>query len=163
MSLAISFAALALSLGAFLHGRWRDKRDLLLRIVDELIAAEREGGRRLLYAIAKQQRRVQDLTPDEFIAANNAINALDLLSIYYRRRYVSRRDVLELWAKPIIEVLPAAEAFLAYRDARVKIKEWPAMRVICRDAERYLKRHGLTVPGASPAQTPTDPGTECAK
>ena len=66
------------------------------------------------------------------------------------------------WAKPIIEVLPAAEAFRAYRDTQVEIG-WPAMRVLYRDAERYLHRHGRAARMTSPAKTATDRGTEHAK
>jgi hypothetical protein len=65
-------------------------------------------------------------------------------------------------ATPIIEVLPAAEAFRAYRDAQVEIG-WPATRVLYRDAARYLQWHGLVARMTNPAKTATDRGTERAK
>lgn len=38
MTIAISVAALVLSSSVFLHGRWRDKRDLLHRIHEHLVS-----------------------------------------------------------------------------------------------------------------------------
>lgn len=37
------------------------------------------------------------------------------------------------------------------------------MRVLYRDAERYLQRHGLVARMTNPAKTATDRGTERAK
>jgi hypothetical protein len=127
VSLVISSAALALSLGAFLTSRWRDRRDLLLRIHDRMTAADQQRGRRLIYEMSEQHRRVEDLSDDEYASINNALASLNTLGLYYRRRYVRRKDILELWALPVVRILLAAEPFLAHRDELAGTR-WPELR-----------------------------------
>jgi len=125
VSLAISSAALALSLGAFLTSRWRDRRDLLLRINERLITADQQRGRRLIYDMSEKHRKAEDLNEDEYVSINNALSSLNNLGIYYRRRYIRRKDILELWALPVVRLLRAAEPFLAHRDELAGTR-WPA-------------------------------------
>ena len=79
-------------------------------------------------------------------------------------RFVGVSGKETVTATPIIDHRGAssAEAFRAYRDAQVEIG-WPAMRVLYRDAERYLQWHGLVARMTNPAKTATDRGTERAK
>jgi hypothetical protein len=108
--------ALTLSLAVFVHGRWRDKRDLLLRLHDQLVSAEKQKGRRLLYKMGEQQLRMEDLSDDDYLLINNTLAALNVLGIYYQRRYVNRKDVLEIWALTLVRTLLGAERFLASRE-----------------------------------------------
>jgi hypothetical protein len=144
VSLAISSAALALSLGAFLTSRWRDRRDLLLRIKEGLLTVDQQRGRRLIYEMSEKHRKVEDLSEDEYVSINNALSSLNNLGIYYRRRYIRRKDILELWALPVVRLLRAAEQFLAHRDELAGTR-WPELRTFALDAERYLQRHGVGV------------------
>jgi len=82
VSLAISSAALALSLGAFLTSRWRDRRDLLLRIHDRMTTADQQRGRPLIYDMSEKHRRVEDLSEDEYVSINNVLGSLNSLGIY---------------------------------------------------------------------------------
>jgi hypothetical protein len=145
VSLAISSAALALSLGAFLTSRWRDRRDLLLRVHESMIAANQQRGRRLIYDMSAKHTRVEDLSDDDYILINNALASLNNIGIYYRRRYVRRKDVLELWALPVVRLLRAAEPFLAHRDELVGTRTWPELRAFALDAGKYLQRQGVDV------------------
>lgn len=157
VSLAISVTALALSLSVFLHGRWRDKRDLLLKLHEQLVSAEKQAGRRLLYEMAERQLNVEDLSQDEHLAINNTLAAFNLLGIYYQRRYIRRADALELWAVPIVRAVPAAKTFLAHRDAQKGTEIFPQLRAMQHDAEQYLRRRQIQVRMPGPLTPPTRP------
>ena len=146
MTIVISVAALVLSLSGFLHGRWRDRRDLLLRMHEYLLAADQQRGRRLLYWMKENQILVKDLSDDEYVLINNALSSLNLLAIYYQRGYVRRKDVLELWALPVARALLAGAAFLAHRDAEQGgTLIWPQLREFGKDSEKYAQRTGMTI------------------
>jgi hypothetical protein len=145
VSLALSSAALALSLGAFVTTRWRDRRDLLLRMHDRMTAADQQRGRRLIYDMSTKQRRVEDLSDDDYVSINNTLASLNNLGIYYRRRYVRREDLLELWALPVVRLMRAAEPFLAHRDELAGTRTWPELRTFALAAEKYLQRQGVEV------------------
>ena len=146
MTIVIAVAALVLSLSSFLHGRWRDRRDLLLRIHEYLLSADQQRGRRLLYWMKEKQISVKDLSNDEYVLINNALASLNLLAIYYQRGYVRRKDVLELWALPVVRALLAGEAFLAHRDAEQGgVPIWQQLREFGKDSEKYAQRVRMTI------------------
>lgn len=116
MTITIAIAALAVSLATFLTGRWRDRRDLLLGLQDRLVSADQQRGRQLIYSLGGRPAEVEHLS-DEFVLIINAFAALNVLAIYYRRRYVRRKDALELWASTVNRVLISGEEFLNTRDA----------------------------------------------
>jgi hypothetical protein len=145
VSLVISSAALALSPGAFLTSRWRDRRDLLLRVHDRMTAADQQRGRRLIYDMSTKHKRVEDLSDEDYVSINNALASLNNLGLYYRRRYVRRKDLLELWALPVVRLLRAAEPFLAHRDELAGTHTWPELRTFALDAEKYLQRQGMDI------------------
>jgi hypothetical protein len=145
VSLAISSSALTLSVVALLASRWRDRRDLLLRINESMIAADQQRGRRAIYAMSAKHTRVEDLSDDEYDLINYALASLNALGIYHRRRYVRRDDLLELWALPVVRLLRAAEPFLVHRDELAGRYTWPELRAFALDAERYLERRGVNV------------------
>lgn len=154
MTVTISVAALVVSLAAFQYGRWRDKRDLLLKIHEHLVSADQHRGRRLLYTMKETQTRVEDISEEDYLLINNALAALNVLGIYYRRRYVHRRDVLELWAVPVLRSVLAGEAVMARRDTENGMPIWPHLRSLAQDARAYTEQAGITVqaPGALPAE-----------
>ncbi|WP_242887777.1 hypothetical protein [Actinomadura litoris] len=145
MSIAIAFLALAFSLGAFVHDRARSRRDLLLNLHERLIAADQQEGRRLLYLMAEERRQVEHLTPDEHAKINNALALLNVLALYYTRRYVRRKDVLELWAARVVRVFTAAQPVLEHRSALSGYRAARHLRALSTDAEAYLQRRRLSV------------------
>jgi hypothetical protein len=109
MSIAISIAALAVSLSAFLSTRWRDRRDLMLRVHERLVTRDQQRGRRLVFEMSEKKTQVEDLSADDYELINSALAALDVLVIYYKRRYIRRKDVLEIWAAQVLRVVRAAQ------------------------------------------------------
>lgn len=155
MTIAISTAALIISLIALLATRWRDRRDLLLRIHEHLVTADQQRGRRLIYIMSSERVRIEDLSDEDYVLINNALAALNVLGIYYQRRYIRRKDVLEFWALPVLRLLRAADAFLAHRDS-FRQPTWPQLRAFAADAQSYVQRHGMKVeiPEPWPATSP---------
>ena len=152
MSIAISVAALVFSLAAFQYGRWRDRRDLLLKVHEHLVSADQHRGRRLLYTVKERQIQVEDISEEDYLLINNALAALNVLGIYYRRRYIRRKDVLELWAVPVLRAVLAGQAIMARRDTENGMPIWPHLRSLADDARRYTEQAGMTVqaPGFRP-------------
>jgi hypothetical protein len=159
MSLLVSVAAMVVSLSAFLHSRWRDRRDLLLRFHEQLITPERQRGRRLLYEMLEKQRSIDDLSSDEHRLINNTLSMYNLLGMYYQRRYVRRGDVLELWAVALVRMAPASQMFLDHRADQVGARNFQALRMMQADAHHYLDHRQISprIPGpSSPVVPPTE-------
>lgn len=146
MTVALSAAALAVSLSSFLvnflAARRRDRRDLLLRMHERLTTADQQRGRRLLYVMSESGKRVEDLSDQDYELVNNALASLNTLGLYYRRRYVPRAALLELWAETLVRLMRPAEPFLAHRDAIRVGSIWPHLRVLAEDSRKYLRKHG---------------------
>jgi len=146
MTIALSAAALAVSLSSFLANfltaRRRDKRDLLLRMHERLTTADQQRGRRLLYVMSEEGNRVNDLSDEEYELVNSALASLDTLGVYYQHRYVPRAALLELWAEPLLRLLGPAEPFLTHRDALRGGSTWPHLHVLAEDARKYLRKRG---------------------
>jgi hypothetical protein len=141
VSLAISGAALALSAGAFALSLRRDRRDLFLRVHEGLVTTEQQSARRRLYQLYEQGKQVEDYSDDDYAIVNNALAALNVLGIYYERRYIKPRDVMQFWAVPLLRIKPAAEPFLAKRDSLALAgRVWPELRNLWADAEEFVRR-----------------------
>jgi hypothetical protein len=165
MTIAISIAAFVVSAATFSTSYWRDRRDLMLRVHQNLTTIEQQRGRRAIHRMSDQHKRVEDLTPDEYDLINNALAALDLMAVYYRRRYIPREPMLEFWAEPVLRHMRAAEPFLIHRDrdwiATTGRRTWPALHAFADDARRYVERHGLQAsaprkPDVGPADEPAE-------
>jgi hypothetical protein len=137
MSLVVSFIAILFSAFVFAYNRRASKRDLMLRIYDYLIVAERQHGRRILFEMVENHRRPADLTSEEFLAANHAVATLDLMAFLHKRRYVPRRDAVELWGVTTARTYRAARdtGFLAFRDSQHGREIWPYFRAFGQMAE----------------------------
>jgi hypothetical protein len=146
MTIAISIAAFVVSAATFSTSYWRDRRDLMLRVHERLTSIEQQRGRREIHRMGDQHKRVEDLTPDEYDKINNAIAALDVMAVYYKRKYIPREPMLEFWAEPVLRLMRAAEPFLSHRDrdwlGTTGRRTWPALHAFADDARKYLERTG---------------------
>ena len=114
MAIAISIAAVVVAASTFLASLYRDRRDLLLRFLEFLGRPDQQRGRRLIYDMAEANTRIEDLAGERYELINGALSALNVLAIYYERRYIRRKDVLEYWASSVVRTYEAADAFLAH-------------------------------------------------
>ena len=153
MTIAIAVVALAVSISTFIANWWRDKRDLLLKVHDRLTTPDSQRGRRLIY-MREQGLQPEQMPAEEHELINGALAAFNTLGIYYHRRYVRRRDVMDLWAAALVRLMPAAEAFLAYRGAVPGGSTWPYMFSLAEDARDYVQRNGIEPPAIHQAFHP---------
>jgi hypothetical protein len=145
MAIAFSIAAVVIAASTFMASLYRDRRDLLLRFLEYLGRPDQQLGRRLIYDMAEAETRVEDLG-ERYELINGALSALNVLAIYYERRYIRRKDVLEYWASNVVRTYEAADAFLAHRGTFTGRTPWPQLDLLARDAQTYLQR---TEPGAA--------------
>jgi hypothetical protein len=145
VAIAVSLVALLFSTFVFLYNRRASKRELLLRIHDQQLAADRQHGRRVLFEMAEQGQPPDDLSDEDHRAANHALAVLDLMGFLYCKRYIPRRDAMDLWARTTTRLVNAAEisGFLALRDAQNGAPIWPYLRRFAADARRrtHLVEH----------------------
>lgn len=130
MALVISILALALSAFVFVHNRRADKRKLLLQAHDQLLDADRQDGRRILFEMQEKGRSPSELSPDEYRSVNHALASFNTLGFLCRKRYVARSDAVDLWGLTTVRAYRAAEAvgFLTLRDAQNMTPVWPNLR-----------------------------------
>ncbi|WP_344450096.1 hypothetical protein [Actinocorallia aurantiaca] len=112
---------------------------------EQLVSPDRQRGRRLLYQMAKDGRSVEDLTPEEYELINNSLAYFDVLGIYYKNRYIRRKDVMEIWALPLVRLMQVAQPFLNHRDTDQGVPIWPRLRALHADAQRHLERHQVPI------------------
>jgi hypothetical protein len=128
--LAISLTALVFSAFVFAHNRRSTRRDLLLKMHEQLLAPERQSARRVLFEMGERGRRREDLAPDESEAVNHALASLDMLGYLFYRRLVPRPDVAALWGTTALRACRVAQdtGILAVRDEQNGVPVWPFLR-----------------------------------
>src|SRR5215211_384826 len=109
-ALAISIAALALSTFTFAYNRQVGRRDLLLRVHDQLVALDRQEGRRILFSMSENDRKPEDLSTEEFRLVNHSLASLDVMGFLFSRRYIPQEDALALWGPTAVRAFTAGEA-----------------------------------------------------
>jgi hypothetical protein len=134
----ISLIAFTVSIFALVDGKRRDRRDLLLRLHEQLISEEHQVGRRLLYQMGG--RPIAQLDQNEFSQINAALALFDVLGLYVHRKYVRRQDALQLWAVPTVLAWRAAQPFIEYRAAEHSYRPWPYFEELAAAAEVELRR-----------------------
>jgi hypothetical protein len=151
LAIFLSSIALVFSAFVFVYNRQTSKRELLLRIHDQQLSAERQDGRRVLFELYERRKPPESLSEDDHRAANHALSIFNVIGFLYSKRYVPRRDLIDLWALTGTRLFDAAEktGFLAMRDAQNGAPIWPYFRYFVADARRRIPR-----PEPSPAVEP---------
>ncbi|MFJ3661695.1 hypothetical protein ACIPPM_14685 [Streptomyces sp. NPDC090119] len=145
-SVVISVVAVVISVLSLYVARRKDRRDALLKLHESLISPELQEGRRALFRMRERGVGVEELSAEDYAVVNRAFAAFDVVGLYCHKGYVSERDVLELWAVPLVRMKYAGRTFLEYRDAQVAgIPTWPRYRSLADRAEAYLRGRGVDV------------------
>lgn len=154
MAIVLSSVALFFSAFVFLHNRQTVKRELLLRIHDQQLVADRQDGRRVLFQLYEQKMPPESLSYEDHRAVNHALSIFNVIGFLYCKRYVPRRDLMDLWAITGTRLFDAAErsGFLALRDSQNRVPIWPYFRRFVADARRFtpISEHPLA-PGSNSA------------
>ncbi len=148
----VSITALVISLTALTTSVVRDRRLLLLRILEYLTTIDQQSGRREIHRMAEDHRAVGDLTEDQRAQCNHALAALNIMAIYYDRNWVSRHTLLQFWAEPVLQLMPAAQPFLAHRDDQNRLSGqiWPELRKFADAARKHGRDQGWDLTDPAP-------------
>ncbi|MDA4891939.1 hypothetical protein PFZ55_34210 [Streptomyces sp. MS2A] len=164
-SIIISAIAVTISLLSLYVNRRKDRRDTFLKLHELLISPELQNGRRILFELYARGGRVEDLPPDDYTSVNRALAVFDAAGLYCHMKYVSEKDVLDLWAPSLTKVKYAAGDFLSHRDAFWPgVPTWAHYRRLADSAEERLRSRGVdiarfTAPAPSGAPTPASAPT----
>ncbi|QBJ92227.1 hypothetical protein D0Z67_19310 [Streptomyces seoulensis] len=145
-SVVISVAAVVISVLSLYVARLKDRRDALLKLHESLITPELQHGRRAVFLMQERGVGVEELSGEEYAVINRALAAFDVVGLYCHKGYVNEKDVLELWAVPLVRLKYAGAVFLAYRDGQTAgLPIWPRFRSLADRAEAYLRARGVDV------------------
>ena len=66
------------------------------------------------------------------------------MAIYFDRNWVSRDALLQFWAEPVLQLMPAAQPFLGHRAAQYRLSGqiWPELRKFADAASAYGRAYG---------------------
>jgi hypothetical protein len=138
IGITISAVALAMSLFTFFYTRRRDRRDVFLRLHEQLIADDAQRGRFLLLAVEGPLSAMPD---EDFRCIKRALARYDLLGLYVKKRQVRRADAMALWAEPLFFALKAAPDILTYTEQKDGYRPWRFFVWIAHQAEKHLYSH----------------------
>jgi hypothetical protein len=132
VTLAISVTALVFSAFVFVHNRRNTRRELLLRVHEQLLAPDKQRARRALFEMGEKAQRPEDLTRDEFVIVNHALASFDMLGYLFYRRLVPRPDVVAMWGTTAMRACRVAQdtGILAMRDEQNQMQVWPYLRYL---------------------------------
>jgi hypothetical protein len=163
LSIVISSVAVIVSFISLFVSRRKDKRDIFLKLHELLVSPELQNGRRVLFQLHARVGRVEDLSEADYASANRALASLDIAGLYCHKKYVSEKEILDLWAPSLARMKYAAGPFLQHRDSFWSgIPTWPHYRRLADHAEEYLRSRGVDIdqfvtPVPSPSPGPSDP------
>ena len=159
LSIVVSIAAVAISLISLFVSRRKDRRDVFLKLHEMLISPDLQNGRRVLFQLHGRAGRIDDLSPEDYAAANRALAAFDVAGLYCHKKYVSQDEVIELWAASLTRMKYAARSFLDHRDAFWPgVPTWPYFRRLADHAEERLRSQGVDITRFT-APTPPPPSS----
>lgn len=141
-SIVLSVIALGLSIYVFTDNRYRDRRDIYLKIHDYLASDDIQRGRYLLFEKITDEHSIDRLSDQEYRDISRALTAYNSVGLYVKSRYVSEKDVMALWAMPIYRSWRAAQPFIAHREGSHGPHPWAYFEFLANQAEKNLVRDG---------------------
>jgi hypothetical protein len=146
LSLAVSVFALSFSIYVFAVSRFRDRRDMFLKIHELLYSDDLQRGRITLFTKITDVSSVGELTDQEYRDVTRVLGAYNALGLYIRNGYVNERDVLNSWAESSYRAWSCAKPFREYRERRKGFMPWTNLDLLARKAEAALHEKGSRLP-----------------
>jgi hypothetical protein len=138
----ISVFAFVMSVFTLFYTRRRDRRDVFLRLHEQLIADDAQRGRFLLLSAEGPFSALPD---EDFRCIKRALARYDLLGLYAKKKQVRQADVMALWAEPLFFALKAAPDILTYTEEKDGYRPWGFFVWIAQRAEEHLNRHNSPI------------------
>jgi len=145
LPIAFSVVALGFSIYVFIDSRRRDRRDVFLKIHELLISNDLQRGRYLLFQRVTDEASVQKLSDQEYRDVNRALATYETLGLYLENGYVSKRDVMDIWAEAICRAWHVGQPFIAHRERNHGYRPWPHFEALARAAEANLASRGVAM------------------
>jgi hypothetical protein len=125
------------SAGGLLYTHSSKKRELLVKIYDSLLDADRQRGRQLLFEWCENAAPQGSWPSQDMRTANHAMSWLEVMSYLHNKRYIPQRDSFAIWGVTAVRTFKAAEqsGFIAFRDAQHGQTLWPQLRKFILAAE----------------------------
>lgn len=139
-SVIISVIALGFAISTFFVNRWKDKRDLFLKIHERQLDPELQRGRRLLHehfadTDVPSFDGLKTDAPDDYAQINRAVAMLDVMGLYADKRYVKKSLVINEWGQSLSTIAPKARLFIEHRSIG-STKAWPHLTKLLEKAEK---------------------------
>ncbi len=127
---------------ALLRSHRTDRRDLMLKMHEALLAVDVQRGRRLLFENAETGEGWEDrLSADDRDQINRALALFDVLGYYVHRKYVRLDDALELWGYTTARCWEVGLPYLAMRRERPGNETlWPFYEELADEARVFTAR-----------------------
>ena len=132
---------------------WRthrvDRRNLVLKLYEQLIAPDMQTGRRLLHQYATSDADWWDVSSDAAAEARDKINGalamFDVVGWYVEKKYVDADAILEVWSPALVRCwYRAYDPYIRVRRETEGWEGWSYYERLVRKAERHLERTGRT-------------------
>ena len=148
-AIVISIGSFLVSVGGLLYTHASKKRELFVKVYDELLEPDRQRGRQVLFEWCETASPSTDWSSEEMRMANHALAWLELMSYLHDKRHISRRDSYNTWGVTAIRTYRSAEqcGFLRLRNDQHGNELWPKLEKFVRSAE------ARGVHGAAPQPT----------
>jgi hypothetical protein len=143
ISIIVSVFAFGFSVFVFANNSKRDRRDLFLRIHQQLLSDQLQRGRYTLFQKVVDEVSVDRLTGEEYRDINAALSFYNTLGFYVKNDYVEERDVMELWDMSIWQAWITAQPFMAHRKKNMGYHILNNFEFLASKAREELIRKGV--------------------
>jgi hypothetical protein len=136
-AIAISIGSLIVSAGGLLYTHSSKKRELFVKVFDELLDSERQRGRQILFEWCENGSPPSSWPAEDMRKANHALTWFELMSYLHNKRYISRQDSFAIWGATAVRSYRAAEqtGFIDHRNGQQGQEIWPQLGKFVRAAE----------------------------
>lgn len=132
--------ALLIAIVTYYFNWQKTRKELFLKIYEQLMAQDVQEGRRLLHALVdpSQAELSIDSASPEYAKINRAVALFDVMGMYVYRGYMPKAWVLEEWGRTLDH---AKAKLLFFADKRKTAPGlWPHLRRLLGDAEVWAAR-----------------------
>ena len=160
LSLIIATLAVGLSLTTVVLQRRQQQSEAYRGIYEVLMSEQLQRGRWLVSGISRPGDLPEDRSPD-FYLIYRTLGWFDTLAMYYQRRVVPRRWVIEVWHHSLRDISTGAKVMLNDRLERDQdYAPWQHLWPLLDDAAHYQSRGLCCRPqdlAAAGRQPPAEP------
>lgn len=155
IALLISVAAFGLSVFTWRERRVNDKRDLFLRVHEQLVDQGLQRGRRFLrdeVTSSDEAMRMVRERYDDYVMICRAISMFDIAALYVEQGYINKELFISEWGNVYFELRANLLLLIAERakDGRPHLWSWPHFKSLADEVHARWEIHNDLSPDLSP-------------